>query len=424
MCPIDEAFVRFVFFPVGRGSCTLVSFPPEREGSPRRYGVVDCNQSDARSVKDYLQHPFFPDEPPPEDPTRLRFVALTHYDYDHFNGVDVLVGGGGSPFRPDYFFYPLWPPAAVRRKYPNVSSLPRRQLTEIDRVVFEPRRNGTYDRSPKPRSLNFDASYEGILFPDEPLVAGSPLRIRALAPSSRAVNPRDHSLAAATDANFSSAALRIQFGKSVVILAGDVQEDEWHQVRADYEYQDGGRPRLGDLAAGVMLVPHHGGRGNPELLWEVSSRKSAFHQQKLKYYERRLVCERDSTLAVISCGKGDNNLPSRDTLDRLKRHRAAIRCTTPNQVCRELSAECNRPIPCVAQLEEKNAPSRVLPKALTPRDAPSLHSQIRLGWSETKAAVCVDIFPSGKRRYHFDPRACFWNDSWTEPARQCDWKLS
>jgi len=223
---MEEDFVRFVFFPVGRGACTLVSVYPLLPTGPRRYAVIDSNQSDVHSVVDYLRSPWFENEHIDIDPAtgryHLHFATLTHYDWDHFNGMDILLGGptyasvGRRIFKTNVFLYPVVPPAAVARRKYSPAGVQYRQLTEIDNLVFEPlrrtRKNGDH---PLPRVLAFDATYESLFSPPGTL-RDSELTVRALAPSAHAVSEMKEwrSLEDVTSANLVSGALRIQYGKS------------------------------------------------------------------------------------------------------------------------------------------------------------------------------------------------------------------
>ena len=94
-------FLRLVCFNVGHGACILVSLPPGGTKKRRRYGVIDCNETHADSVDEYLRNP------PPEavaedgdtsDKCELEFVAVTHYDTDHFRGIVSLLGSNASRF--------------------------------------------------------------------------------------------------------------------------------------------------------------------------------------------------------------------------------------------------------------------------------------------------------------------------------------
>jgi len=269
---MKESFIRAIFFSVGKGSCTLLSFPPGRTGGFRRYAVVDCNQSDARIVREYLKKLWFKKEQvDTQNQFFLHFVALTHYHKDHFNGINVLLGGrrfikeSDIPFKTQYFLYPILPPipVAAKRKYKR-ESLSYRQLMEINDIMFEPKKMGIENR-PLRRHFAFDATYNFLLSSqgDPPVPK---LNISCLAPSTyttdKLTNISLENFEKLDESNIVSGALRIQYGKSVLILGGDVEDDEWKAIRSDYENIPVSRVK--ELGGGFVLVPHHGGKGNTE----------------------------------------------------------------------------------------------------------------------------------------------------------------
>ncbi|MCC6698995.1 MAG: hypothetical protein IT365_25455 [Candidatus Hydrogenedentes bacterium] len=394
-------FTRFVFFAVGQGSCTLISFPPRAKGQSRRYAIVDCNQSDAASVRDYLESPWFPDEAPLKGPPyALSFVALTHYDCDHFNGVNVLLGGteglaGKSPaFHCGFFLYPLIPPRIMLRCY-KPKSVFNRQLQEMSLLAFD-------RHAVRRRSYAFDASYDALV----PSKKGR-IRIRCIAPTCEAKDRlmcKVLAMASRLDRkpqkeNLLSAALQVQFGKAVVTLGGDVVDKEWGRVRAEHE-----PGRLHELSSRAVLAPHHGGEGNCDDLWAVASRKSPFHlARKAESAEARAVCERrkTKTVAVISCGEGHINHPSLATLQTLKKHNTDVICTSPNAHCIEYFTKEKAEVPCRRNGGPLTARTELaLPSGLAYVGEDSLEFPRGIEPAETdnRRAVCLDVYETGEIR--------------------------
>jgi hypothetical protein len=373
---VDD-FVRFVFFPVGHGSCTLVSFPPEEPGGNRVYGVIDCHDATARPIRAYLAKPWFARENiSAGSAVDLRFVALTHYHEDHVLGINYLFGGD-SPFRCRKFLCPFPPAGDVARRMKS-HSLMKGMLTKIHRL------------SPKP--VNFMKIYDNfswVFQPTESRLRDIEFMASAIAPSNTAMarmkelrDPQKF-----TPFNLLSSAFRFQWGDCSVIISGDVEDDEWDEVLLDLESAN----QLDLLAANVALCSHHGGRGNPDALWQRISRCSSFHKPGAGKRVSR-------TLIVVPCGSDRDKSPCLDSLRTFFNANALVRCTLPSKACQGLHAggapSCVIPDFTLSagaepvELLPGEKPSRVRRGGLPP-----IVGRARNALDFRKGSICVDVFP-------------------------------
>lgn len=412
---MTEPFLRFVFFSVGRGNNTLVSLPPSEEGGYRRYGVIDSNQSDVRILRAYLDCPWFPEEHvDPCDPFCFEFVALTHYDGDHFNGLANLLGGmpphseNKRSFYSKFFLYPIVPPKLVALTKYSYKSDYAQQLLEIYHIVFDPPRLKLDNRRPTlPLMLAYDNHLESIIAPNG-VLAEHPFKLKALAPSAFATDRILTSLvldrAGFGSGNILSSALRFQFGNAVVLIGGDVMDNEWGIVLGDYANANPNSSR--ELGMTVVQVPHHGGTGNPEILWEIISRSSLHRPTRIKGNEGwNEENRRKPTLAVISCGERDPSLPSQETLMLLEKHGVQILCTAVNAHCSKEYEAKGHEVPCESIHGEPIADQAIgLPMGMqkTSGFTPQLPDALRKLdhiMNLPRRSICVDVFPSGKIEY-------------------------
>ena len=369
----DSPFLRFVFFPVGHGSCTLISLPPEKVGEKRVYGVVDSKHPYARPVIEYMRNPWFPFERPVEaSPIPLRFVILTHYHRDHYLGVDHLVGHNGT-FSCELFLHPFPPPGAVARRR-DVNPKDRERLDRIQANV----RNY--------RPLHLHTRYDGFHRPKATGVEDPTFSVRGLAPCGNTLANMKvwERIADATCANLVSSAVRLQFGRCAVLFGGDVEEREWYGIIEELTAAN----EIGLLAANLSLAPHHGGTGNAPELWEKVSRCSHWHSRRApSIAKNRRVSQ---TLAIISCGGGHPTSPSQSTIKVLLENHSTICCTEPSKCCLERFGSPDASWPCsrLAGQEDPFFQGFVtkyrLPKTAKPR------TDYRTG------SICVDIH-AGRR---------------------------
>ena len=167
---------------------------------------------------------------------------------------------------------------------------------------------------------------------------GDEIEIRALAPTPTGiigeVASREGGIAGRT--NLHSGALRVQYGKTVALVCGDVETEEWDRVLDIFAPTE----RESDLlAANATVVPHHGGSGNPGSLWERVSRlssKALVRKVGTGGGPEEKRC--NPTIAILSCDAGSASVPSARTLQILQATKTSCYCTNPNGVCRRLWA--------------------------------------------------------------------------------------
>jgi hypothetical protein len=396
----NSPFMRFVFFPVGHGSCTLVSLPPEDPGGQRIYGVIDCRHAYARPVEEYIRSPWFPGETPVNTPRiALKFVILTHYHRDHYLGIDRLLGEDGR-FSCELFLHPFPPPGVIAR---------RRDISPDDRDRLNRIEANAHNRAP----LHSNTTYDWVYKPKGAGFRDSRLSIRGLAPSCNTLDQMDffEKMADAAHANDLSSALRFQFGRCAVVFGGDVEEREWSEIIIELK----GRGELGLLAANLCLSPHHGGRGNSFELWERISRCSPWHKRNLP--SNRNDRRRSRTLAIISCGGRDPNSPSESMIRTLLQTCSTVCCIEPGRCCidhcgyPDASWPCRQPASREGPSFEEFARTRRLPKTARP------HRDYRAG------SICVDIYDSKKPQWyrHDGNRVNRQPGAFQDPA--CNWVL-
>jgi hypothetical protein len=198
----------------------------------------------------------------------LEFLCLTHPHADHFMGMSRLVRdfqvkifwGFGGLHPPDFDLLKTFFKADAA-----TSGLPDSQerAREISDLFDEIRRRGIRHQAVSAKTLIYPASID----------AKTKIKIWGLAPSGRHTNEYKLRLLKSTkgkqfksalpmsDHNLISSAFLIEFGRTRIILGGDVEQDGWQDV-LDHE-------PVSDVSAHAVKVPHHGSRnGYCPGLWE------------------------------------------------------------------------------------------------------------------------------------------------------------
>ena len=330
---IDNEFVRLFFFNVGHGASTLISMPPAKTGSERRYGVVDCKDLPGISfVEKYLLSPPFKDEPACEKPFVLEFVALTHFDTDHFTGMSRLLGGPGSPFTVRRFLGPPCYPIKVANTKYKPRGARYQELYAIHELAYEPTRRAVrLGKAPILDIFLLNQRYDWF--------RDINIEIMGLAPVADAVIDEK---TLARGGNPSSGALRLRFKtKHVQILGGDVEKEDWEEIQ---QRLNGNPQDL--LKANSIGVPHHGGRGNPREVWDRFSRR----MQKDVWMDKWKL--RKPSEAVVSCGINDP-FTRRESYKIFLQTKCIISCTNPSKFCKELLARQNSKPPCISINDKK-----------------------------------------------------------------------
>ena len=377
-------FIRFIFFPVGHGSCTLVSFPPELSEGDRIYGAIDCRDATARPIRLYLSDPWFDGEMKPSGTVyNLRFVALTHYHEDHLIGIDHLLGSDNS-FSHKHFLSPFPVAGEVARRSkskPNIKKI----LYQIQKLA------------PKPTIMKIYVDCSWLYQPKEDRLKDIFKGIAIAPPDEAFMRMRElHSQRNITPFNVLSSALRFQWGDCSVIIGGDVEDSEWQEIISDLR----SKGQLHLLSSNLALCSHHGGNGNPDDLWQLISRCSSSHRQGHEA-ERRL----SRTVIIVPCGSSREGSPSSSSLKTFFDANSLVHCTSPARAC--LGLHNGEPPSCTSYnddlLEEQIEllPGEIAMDRSIP-DLPPFVSRPVKDSNFRKGSICVDIYPKKSPRiiYH------------------------
>jgi beta-lactamase superfamily II metal-dependent hydrolase len=259
------------FLNVGQGDSIVIGFP-HKKGEKRRYGVVDCFESEkVIGLLDQLM-------PTTADKERLHFVCATHPHFDHTKGIlDLLT-------HPHYKPHEFWD-SGFRHGVKTYRDI-------LEAIVADP----------AIRMVRVSSGMEWYY---------GKVRITALSPS---VMLRNRYATYGVDVNNASIVLRLEHhtenalvmqsreygkgvktseeaireaGRSVVILAGDAEFDSWAQITAEYpmiektaKHEALVTKMINYLACSVIKVAHHG----------------SMHSSSLDIYEKMVM----PTMAVIS----------------------------------------------------------------------------------------------------------------------------
>jgi hypothetical protein len=260
---IDSRVLEVHVFGAAKGE-SIVFRTPAGE-----WGVVDCftpdlNDPGSNSVLSYLKS---------RDVKRLAFLCLTHCHDDHFYGMSQLL----SHFEVGIFCKPaVLSGRNLRRIIKNefiVMDMSgrneiRRSAIELHNIF---RSIAIQKKRPRDPLIEKEAVLGTVVFP-HPQKEVSEFEIRAVAPSTENkaaferglrkcfVEDKLVDLFPSEDHNLSSLALLIRFGKTQMILGGDVETAGWRHALRDFE------PGL--LSANLVKVPHHGSpTGHCPELW-------------------------------------------------------------------------------------------------------------------------------------------------------------
>lgn len=267
--PTGQLEIHFLNAGTGEGESIVLRLPDGK------YGVVDCF---ARSSNDPTTNPtlqFLLEKDVPE----LEFLCLTHPHDDHFRGMSHIL----SAFPVRWFWHPgamSGEKLAWLLEYFSVDSelsddgREKENASEL-RAIFDAVEEGR--RRSKLDPIRVQTNQE--LYPIPPDTS-APCRIVGLAPSGSQVARYENALRGCfTDRgalketlphsrhNMISAALLITFGRTRVVLCGDVERPGWDDTIAQCGE--------GMLDVDAVKVAHHGSvNGYTDGLWEAFSASS------------------------------------------------------------------------------------------------------------------------------------------------------
>jgi competence protein ComEC len=255
---VTQTTVTFV--DVGQGDCTVAV---DRE--THQAVVIDCSAGGVRFALEHLSR---------ESTEELVAAIATHNDLDHLGGLYELAQEANA--------------SAVHLNHGTVvhSDVPRRtQLTAALRAFADLEDRGV--------------ALEGITAGAVRTIGA--IRLLTLAPThgqiTRAQGRRQPNLA--------SAVIRLESRGHVVLIAGDAPADTWTRLL------DAGA----DLAADILLFPHHGAELPPALM-------------------SRLLDSVAASFFLISVGtRNPYGHPAVSTLEALAAARGRLLCTQVNRNC-------------------------------------------------------------------------------------------
>ena len=228
------------------------------------WAVIDCFASSPNDTRTNPAHRLLSSR----GVKALEFVCLTHPHADHFMGMSRLVRdfqvktfwGFGGLHPPDFDLLKTFFKADAA-----TSGLPDSQerASEISNLFDEILRKGIRHQAVSAKTLIYPTSID----------CKTNIKIWGLAPSGRHTDEYKLRLLKSTkgkqfksalpksDHNLISSAFLIEFGRTRIILRGDVEQDGWQDVLDD-------KP-VSDVSAHAVKVPHHGSRnGYCPALWE------------------------------------------------------------------------------------------------------------------------------------------------------------
>lgn len=240
-----------LFFDVGQGGATLIATPAGQHVLVDTGPWSPTGSAAAFSVLPYLER---------RGIRRLSAVVITHPDEDHLGGLPTLL-----------------------------------REVSVGRVIH----NGW------PADTELYASVRELLsqkqVPEQVVGRGDTLRLGAASEVQVLSPPQNASGWHPTDRNNASLVLRLAFGKTRVLLPGDIETTTEARLVRVYGEQ---------LASHVVKIPHHG---------SVTSSTPGFVDA---------VSGENRLWAVVSVGrKAQYGMPSQNVLARWRRHEATVRST-------------------------------------------------------------------------------------------------
>lgn len=253
----------------GKGESIVLAWPENR------WGVVDCY---ARSLTDHSTNPtlrFLRQK----GVTELEFLCLTHPHDDHFRGMSQLL----EQLNVKYFW-----------RFAGISARDLKLLAKI--LVVESERGGNgheqenandfvrtmelvNERREKKQLKQKTVTGFQQLYPI-PFDSTSPFQVSSFAPHGNQVGHYERSLAAGIGENGQlrksppqvshnevSVGLVVEFGKTRVVLGGDVEKAAWTDSRQEHAREH--------FFADAVKVSHHGSDTGivPDLWADISGRK-------------------------------------------------------------------------------------------------------------------------------------------------------
>ncbi len=256
-----RAELHLYLFGASSGESIVIQLPD------RSWAVIDCFATSSKDVRTNPAHDLLKSRGVRE----LAFLCLTHPHADHFTGMSRLVRdfqirkfwGFGGLQPPDFDLLKSFFQADAATSSNRLDADAREGAAEISELF-----DGILSQVPSTQAV----SAKTLIYP-ESVDKRSSVRIWGLAPSGRHTDEykrclvksfarkRFKSALPGADHNLISSALLIQFGRTRIILGGDVENEGWQHVLDD-------KP-VDDLSAHAVKVSHHGSKNGFCLgLWD------------------------------------------------------------------------------------------------------------------------------------------------------------
>jgi len=217
------------------------------------WAVIDCFASSPSNPQTNPAHKLLS----AQRVSTLEFLCLTHPHVDHFMGMSRLIldfqvkkfWGFGGLQPPDFDLLKTFFTADAAT---DTNPDSKERAREISNIFEEIQAKGISHQAVSAKTLIYPASID----------SRTPIRIWGLAPSGRSTNEYKLKLYKSTkgkkfksalpksDHNLISSAFLVEFGRTRIILGGDVETEAWQDVLDDEPVRD--------LSAHAVKVPHHG----------------------------------------------------------------------------------------------------------------------------------------------------------------------
>lgn len=250
---------------VGQGESIVLRLPNGE------YGVVDCY---ARDLADPGTNPTV-DFLKKRHVEKIEFLCLTHPHADHFRGMSHLLSAfhvhrfwrNGGMSSQDLHVLIAYLSQDAELSGDVMATADAREFSQIHTLVTEQAKRTTS----RLRRGHLESGQQ--LYP-RPVSASAAMRMLSLSPSGDCVSEYQSQLHSCFDENRRlvgrfraalhnsvSVALLIEFGQTRIVLGGDLEEEGWREVLAEFPHER--------LSCHAIKVPHHGSaNGYTDSLWD------------------------------------------------------------------------------------------------------------------------------------------------------------
>ncbi len=267
----ENPTITLYLFGSMKGESTLVRLPNGR------WGMVDCYIPDLKHPDRNFLYRFLKSN----HINSLEFLCMTHPHEDHFSGMSTIL----KELTVKYFFSP--PAMTGPRLFQIVKSIAvdarkvedkRLESASNELIdIYEILKSKKKHRRGDPPFIPQDGTTRKILYPAEHS-PNEPIRITAIAPTTRQVQDYEEKLAVCFDNdqtlvspfkyrrhNEISLAFVLEFGKTRIIFGGDVEKKSWRLAMSQLSHDT--------FNCHLVKISHHGSKtGYCRDLWKAFSK--------------------------------------------------------------------------------------------------------------------------------------------------------